>query len=98
MTDCANRARDIGVAAATEKYFDPLQPPNEIRIRSSGLFRFNSASWAKLPPNGLEGAVPSQAPVSRQRSTTSANPSAETATCHPFAASCVRYALLAPAI
>ncbi|MGY4319539.1 hypothetical protein [Bradyrhizobium sp. JR3.5] len=37
------------MAAATEKYFDPLQPPNEIRIRSSGLCCFNSASWAKLP-------------------------------------------------
>ncbi|TWB87311.1 hypothetical protein FBZ93_12292 [Bradyrhizobium macuxiense] len=63
----------VGAAAAAEKYFNPLQLPNEIRIRSCGLIRFNSASWAKLPPKGPEGTVQPQAPASRQQSASSAS-------------------------
>ena len=44
--------RDSGVAAASEKYFDRVQPPSEISTRSFGLAFLSSASWLRLPAIG----------------------------------------------
>jgi hypothetical protein len=34
-------ARDAGVRAASEKYFEPVHPPSEMLIRSFGNFCFS---------------------------------------------------------
>ena len=42
-------ARLAGVSAASEKYFEPVQPPSEMLTRSFGNFFFNCLSWFRLP-------------------------------------------------
>jgi hypothetical protein len=54
-------ARDSGVRAALEKYLEPVQPPSEMLIRSSGCFALSCLSWFRLPDSGwpATSAVPS---------------------------------------
>jgi hypothetical protein len=44
--------RAAGVATASEKFFDSVQPPSEISTRSFGFAFFSSASWLRLPAIG----------------------------------------------
>src|SRR5689334_13975039 len=56
-----NFVRDAAVAATSEKYFEYVQPPSEMTIRSFGYFAFSSRSWFIVPLSGAdhESAEPS---------------------------------------
>ena len=49
MHEATNACRDAAVAAASEKYFEPVQPPIDISTRRFGWSAFSSSSWLKLP-------------------------------------------------
>ena len=47
--DVANRARVAGVAATSEKYFENVQPPTDIKIFTFGCAAFSLRSSSKFP-------------------------------------------------
>jgi hypothetical protein len=47
------------VSAASEKYFDHVQPPSDISTLSFGCSPFSAFSCWKLPWNGQLDALPS---------------------------------------
>src|SRR5919198_3409913 len=53
MHDETKRSRDSFVSAASEKYFDHVQPPSEIRIFRLGYCSLRARSSSKLPRSGL---------------------------------------------
>jgi hypothetical protein len=53
MHDETNRSRDSFVSAASEKYFDHVHPPSEMRTFSCGYWAFRAWSSSKLPRMGL---------------------------------------------
>src|SRR2546421_5346277 len=52
MQELTSFLRDASVAAASEKNFEYVQPPIDIRIFRFGNFAFRCLSWLKLPCNG----------------------------------------------
>src|SRR5207248_542370 len=52
---------DALVAATSEKYFDPVQPPIEISTRRPGCDAFSFMSWLKLPKTCWFGSAGSSA-------------------------------------
>src|SRR5437773_1558439 len=49
MQDFANFSREAGVNATSEKYFERVQPPTEIRIFRFGCAALSLRSWLKFP-------------------------------------------------
>jgi hypothetical protein len=47
-----NARLDSSVSAASEKYFDQVQPPSAMCTRSCGYFALSCRSWLKLPASG----------------------------------------------
>ena len=68
------------MSAASEKYFEPVQPPSEISTRSFGFFFLSSAIWLRLPLIGwpATSATPSTLFSAEKGVCQSAHGSAET--------------------
>ena len=47
--EATNAWRVAGVAATSEKYFEPVQPPSDITTRRLGCAAFSFSSWLKFP-------------------------------------------------
>ena len=58
MQEETSALREASVAAASEKYFEYVQPPSDIRIFRFGCLALSFLSWLKLPAIGWLNTSP----------------------------------------